>query len=255
MLVVALGLLFIAAEAKAPVIGIYPTLTSNNYTGAYQQWVAQAGATSFIMPTTFSATELETLFNRMNGMLIPGGSRALDPSLHAMVNRAVKANQQGDFFPVWGTCLGFEWLVTIFGGAMASGFDAEYLPASVNFTAAGRASRLYKSAEASIMTSMENEKITYNAHQQGITPSVFGATAALTNVFEVISTSVDRKGKVYVSQIEGKTYPFYGNQFHPEKIEFVFDPVDVNIPRTPHAIAASRQLSAFFISEAAKNMH
>ena len=36
-------------------------------------------------------------------------------------------------------------------------------------------------------------------------------------MFNVVTTSHDRKGVEYVSMIEGKNLPFYGVQFHPEK--------------------------------------
>ena len=39
--------------SAAPHIGIFPTLTSNNYTGAYQDWVAEFGATSTVLPSRF----------------------------------------------------------------------------------------------------------------------------------------------------------------------------------------------------------
>jgi len=59
-----------------------------------------------------------------------------------------------------------------------------------------------------------------------------------------------------VAAFEGDNLPFYGVQFHPEKIEFVppsrYEP---NIPRTPHAAALSRHLGSFLVSEAAKSLH
>ena len=195
----------------------------------------------------------------MNGFLIPGGGSDLSPSARAMVERAVKAHDAGDYFPVWGTCLGFEWLDDTFGGvgAIVAGFDAEALPLPLTFTPSMNESRVYKNASASLRHALETQAITYNAHTSGITPLSFASNTKLVATFSVLSTSIDRKGKAFVAQIEGKNgLPIYGNQFHPEKIEFVKDkPGEGDIPRTKTAIAAARELAAFFVSEAAKNKH
>ena len=33
-----------------------------------------------------------------------------------------------------------------------------------------------------------------------------------------------RKGVAFVSTVEGKTLPFYATQWHPEKVQFEWDP-------------------------------
>ena len=42
-----------------------------------------------------------------------------------MTLTSVRPIKAGDFYPVWGTCDGFEWLMQIFGGMgdIVSGFD------------------------------------------------------------------------------------------------------------------------------------
>lgn len=54
-------------------------------------------------------------------MLIPGGGANLSSSGYAaagsiLYKLAVEANEQGDYFPVWGTCLGFELLTYMAAG-------------------------------------------------------------------------------------------------------------------------------------------
>ncbi len=39
----------------------------------------------------------------------------------------------------------------------------------------------------------------------------------LNNFYKIVSYNYDRKGKVFVSTIEGIDYPFYGVQWHPER--------------------------------------
>jgi len=248
----ALSLLSSAALAR-PLIGIYPTVGGGKSSyRAYEEWLERAGADSTVTPSKFEGADLEKLFNSINGFLIPGGGDPFGTSVDAMIDRAVKANQAGDYFPVWGTCLGFEWTTDHFAGdrkAITDGFDSEGLALPLDFTAAAADSRIYSAANASLMRWLRTEAITYNAHHEGIDPSRFAGYSGLGD-FNVLATGADRKNKPFVAQIEHKTLPVYANQFHPEKIEH-----DSGVPKTPHAIAAARELASFFVSEAKKSKH
>ena len=104
--------------ADSPLIGIYPTMVPDYYV-AYEKWVAQAGGRTVVLPRFFAhePQALERLFASLNGLLIPGGGDFVgNGSVDAMVARATRANREGDYFPIWGTCLGFEYLVDILGG-------------------------------------------------------------------------------------------------------------------------------------------
>ena len=59
------------------------------------------------------------IFNGINGLLLPGGNAPLSgPGGFASVGGlfyewAKEANDHGDFFPIWGTCNGFELLTVL----------------------------------------------------------------------------------------------------------------------------------------------
>ena len=74
----------------------------------------------------------------------------------------------------------------------------------------------------------------------GCLRAAVASNSGLARTFSVLSSSVDREGKPYVAQVEAKELPIYGNQFHPEKVQFVHSRSDPDIPRGPHAIALSR---------------
>jgi gamma-glutamyl hydrolase len=184
------ALLGLSSLASRPTIGIYPTLTADNYLHAYQEWLDAAGADSVIFDKAWPSEKTERLFQSVNGFLIPGGGNIdAHSSVDEMVARAVKGNLVGDYFPVWGTCLGFEWLVSIFGGCsrgqdagdavpqpgpavpagrycggdtcMSAGFDAEDLPLPLTFTDAAASSRLYAATNKTEMHWLASEAITY----------------------------------------------------------------------------------------------
>ena len=48
-----------------------------------------------------------------------------------------------------------------------------------------------------------SDALTMNNHVSGITPTTFATNSKLSSFFNVISTNVDRKGRAFVSTIEG----------------------------------------------------
>ena len=54
-------------------------------------------------------------------ILFPGGGSSLEDSSYAnagsiLYDLAIKINDNGDYFPLWGTCLGFELLLYLSAG-------------------------------------------------------------------------------------------------------------------------------------------
>jgi gamma-glutamyl hydrolase len=229
-----LALALAAVAAKGPLIGIYPTMFPAYYE-AYADWVAQAGGVSVVLPRNITdPSEVELVFQSISGLLIPGGEAFVGGgTVDALVARAARANlAEDDYFPIWGTCLGFEYLVDILGGPGANdprapddpivpGFDAEDLPRPLQFTSAGAGSRLLRGAGAPLLRAAQEENVTYNSHTQGVEPLAFERNPRLNGTLRVLGTSTDRNLRPFVALVEGIALPFYGSQFHPEKIEFV----------------------------------
>jgi hypothetical protein len=75
----------------------------------------------------------------------------------------------------------------------------------------GAGSALREAATSSAGLAMEN-------HSSGVALDVWRASAKLMAFFRVVSYSVDRQGVKYVSTVEGRDYPVYAVQWHPEKV-------------------------------------
>ena len=132
---------------------------------------------------------------------------------------------------------------------------------------------------------LANEPVTMNNHQWGVTPSVFQgmrhtrcmierlnarerahvmrllarsrpplANKYLPNFYNQLSLNNDREGVTFISSMEGKKYPVYGTQWHPEKPQFEWDADEVT-NHTPDAITAMQYMSDFLVSEARKSQH
>jgi gamma-glutamyl hydrolase len=62
--------------------------------------VESAGGRVVPIPYNASTDLLDLLFEGINALLIPGGSNKVSTTARYILNRAVKANDVGDFFPV-----------------------------------------------------------------------------------------------------------------------------------------------------------
>ena len=69
----------------------------------------------------------------------------------------------------------------------------------------------------------------------------------------VLSTNTDTNGIEYVSTVEFKKKPFFGTQWHPEKVQFEW--IDDAIPHDQVAQFVSKKVSQMFVDQAQMNPH
>ena len=106
-----------------------------------------------------------TWFNETNGYSEAG---------RYMYDIAVEMNDKGDFFPIWGTCLGFELLTYL------SAKDVEHRahcnsmnqPLPLQFKRNFKSSRMFKNAPKNVIKILEKEDVTANFHQFCVTETV-----------------------------------------------------------------------------------
>jgi gamma-glutamyl hydrolase len=142
---------------------------------------------------------------------------------------------------------------------LTDAFDSESLMLPLDLTAAASSSRLLGAKSgipAPILADLTQRNVTTNLHHDGVAPEAFQENAKLAAFFTVVSTNKDRKGRVFVSTIEGKTAPVFGAQWHPERPQFEWaiagarkDPINHSI----QAVAAMQYMSNFFVAQARLN--
>eukprot|EP00795_Rhopilema_esculentum_P017439 gene17439-9042_t len=256
---------------ERPIIGILsqelspgllpPHVKGTSYIAAsYVKYIESAGGRVVPILTTMSKEEIEEIFHSINGVLYPGGGATLFASRYfsnadQLYNLAVKANQQGDFFPIWGTCLGFQAMSSITAGKpVVSSSNAIDLTLPLNFSDAAKGSRMFKEASNELMNILSTEGVTYNYHYNCVTPETFSEAEKLKDCYNLLSYNVDVNGKTFVSTIEGKELPFYGTQWHPEKNAFEWSK-QRNIAHSKDAVKAAQYVADFFVNEARKSKH
>ncbi|KAG2501964.1 hypothetical protein HYH03_000461 [Edaphochlamys debaryana] len=251
-----------------PIIGIVsqpgsPAPDGHSYIAAsYVKWLESAGAR--VVPIFYDMTpaQIQERFTIINGLLLPGGGAILAPghkfydTVRQLVDLAVEANDNGDYFPVHGTCLGMEALSVVLSGnyTILSPFDAEDAAAPLLYTEEAAGSHLLKSLPPDVVTDLQNKAIAMENHMMGLSMTAFKENPQLSKFMKVISLSLDKAGAAYISTLEGRKYPFTAVQWHPEKNPFEWTPA-LHIPHGTDAIRMSQEIANYFVAEARRNLH
>ena len=71
--------------------------------------------------------------------------------------------------------------------------------------------------------------MTYNSHSYGVALDTFQTDTSLGAMFTPTSLSTDTdSGDTFVATMESEKYPFYGTQFHPEKVTTMYNSDGIN---------------------------
>jgi len=264
--VLAVILVIVSAQQNLrPVIGIVTEPTSpslakygNSFISAgYVKFVEMAGARVVPIPHNATAQELQDLVSQLNGALIPGGAVTLKGSsfyatVKFLVQYSISAAAHGETFPIHATCLGFEAVGIVVDDdnfALLESFDADDITMNLDFAPDAMQSKMFSNAPAKVVDILANQDVTMNNHVWGIGVPSFQSKSRLTDFFTLISTNVDRKGKPFVSTMEGKKAPIFATQFHPEKPMFEW-PVKSAIDHSSDSIYANQYFANFFVDQA-----
>ncbi|RHY33147.1 hypothetical protein DYB32_001814 [Aphanomyces invadans] len=250
-------------QTRNPIIGVHSHQDSEFgdefIAASYIKWIESAGGRAVRIPWNAPEDELTRLLSSVNGVLFPGGDPDPSPAAAFVYARALELNRNGTHFPLWGTCLGFEWMLQLQTANLhiLDKVDAQNLSSTLSLVHP-RQSRLFSFSP--VFNSLTTEPITDNFHHFGILADHFAATELLTSFYKVLATSQDRQGATYVAAIEAVDVPFYGVQFHPEKnpYEFGLSADGTSYESIDHSYAAimtSQAFAHFFVSEARKNDH
>jgi gamma-glutamyl hydrolase len=204
-----LGVLSTLARAQSdsdvntwPIVGVFtqPSSSTQGSCGgdclylaaSYVKFIEAAGAR--VVPINYYASkeELDNLFTSLNGFLFVGGGSAYPPSAQHIFDKTIEANDNGDYSPLFGVCMGFQWTFLAAANNEVSldpsdgtQMDAENISLALDFTGAEKQSKFFKDAPQSIMDILGKENVTMNNHHYGVYPSSYDSTPAWKNFFNV----------------------------------------------------------------------
>ena len=255
-----------------PIIGImmqstegmgFHTTKPNYIAASYVKYLESSGARVVPIWNNLTETETEEIFNSINGVLFPGGdvdwinsgyaevgSRILD-----LAKKSFDKTPQ-DYFPIWAICLGHEFLSVNVSGRkkILSLTDSENITLTLNFQEGYKQSKIFRDMSPELEQFLSTVPITANFHEWSVTVKSFNESKEMKDFFNVLSTSVDRNGTEFVSTMEGKHYPFFSTQWHPEKNSFEWNPTR-NMSHIAKAIETTQYMSNLFVNKARLSQH
>jgi len=189
---------------------------SSHVMKTYVDWFINRGVQVVLIP--YDTTEHEMYFNMVHGLLIPGGETGFivkNKSFMNSVARFIELSLQPHvYFPIWGTCFGFEMLLFVVGGfSKLKRYPADGLY-PITITKKGR---MFRSFSPTYLRFLEKEPSTLQHHDYAISLDDFMKQPHLSQFYNIIATSIDDKGQEYVAAIESPYYPIYGVMWHPER--------------------------------------
>ena len=263
---------------ESPIIGI---LTKPGTEGEYEDYeffekryvhfVEAGGARAVPIKYTSTHEEMDKIFSQINGVLFTGGGSDLVTENGSwiqfslagkyLISLAKKANDNGDYFPIWGICLGFEMMIILEAEEDILGFCPYHLCSSYNPPLVmENESTPYNTKMLSLFTPeyftiAQISGWTPNWHSFLVLEKDFYESSTVSDTYKIVATSYSTDFTIkYIAMVEGKKYPFYAVQFHPEKNVYKFYPGD-DVVHTLDAIRMSQFFSLFFVNEARLNAH
>jgi len=231
---------------------------------SYVKFTELSGAQVVPIIDTWDEEKLREMFDSVNGIIFPGGGQTFPDSSYykagaLLYKWAIESNKNGKYFPIWGTCLGFELLLAVEANLPAEQdvrFNCSAHGANnLTILEGAQQSKLLEGINSDLYLAMQTEPLVYNSHNFCIKPEWFtDPSKVLASKFNLLAVNADANGLMYAAIVEHKKYPIYGTQFHPEKNAFEWT-IYEDIPHTMHAVSLMQYFSNFFIGEVMKNQN
>ena len=228
----------VAVVNDKPVIGVLSLPPIDSYgklkgygshiiVASYVKWLESAGARVVPVEHDASESEIKDLLGQLNGVLFTGGD-AVITSTHpvgqaqrTIIDYALDEAANGNVFPVWGTCLGFEGLIIHHGNATLTSTNTTCDVLPIKFSVPKRDSYLLKDIPSYVQSTLTKDSVTINMHHQGLTTKNFRDSKELKENWRELATS--KKGNIeFVTMVESRKGHLMGTQFHPEKNGYEF---------------------------------
>lgn len=225
---------------------------------SYVKYFESQGAR--VVPIVHNETKAVTLekMKHLNGVIMPGGNGDYEVLGKRVFDEVIRRNEEGQFFPAWGICLGYEFMVNY---TSSRGWDtlghyyirSQSIP--IKFTQNPNTTVFY-GQHGAMVKEFERGNFTYNSHKWSVNPDEFKKDKRLADFWNVTSISyMPNNGSnpmPFVASVEAKNYPIFGTQYHPEKPANLFvDRLDIN--HSWKSIQLSNKFSEMFVRMSRKN--
>ncbi|XP_017841143.1 gamma-glutamyl hydrolase [Drosophila busckii] len=212
---------------------IYGKINHSYISCAYVKYLEAAGA--HVVPIWIGRPRVyyQELLSQLNGVLLPGGAVFLDSaqapelsndcveSARYICEIALELNEQQRYFPIWGTCLGFQLLLINAAKTKEVRIDCDVMNKALPLQLVEdyESSQLLKALTPALAAQMQCVPFACHQHRYCITTATL-EEFKLAADWRVLATAVDNKQLRFVTLIEHRRYPLFGSQFHPERANY-----------------------------------
>ncbi|KAL2943274.1 Gamma-glutamyl hydrolase 2 [Bienertia sinuspersici] len=224
---------------------------------SYVKFVESAGARVIPLVYTEPIDVLLSKLELVNGVLFTGGwakSGLYYEVVQMIFKKVLEKNDAGQYFPCYAICLGFELLTMIISKDqnILESFNASYQASTLQFVDhINIKATVFQRFPPELLRKLSTDCLVMQNHKYGISPETLHGNECLSSFFNIVTTSIDRDDKVYVSTAQAQHYPVTAFQWHPEKNAFEWG--SAVIPHSEDAIQVTQHVANFFISEARKS--
>ena len=160
----------------------------------------------------YSHAQLDDILGKINGVFFPGGEMPIDSdntwtsNIQYIIDFAIKQNDQGNPYPIWGTCLSYEAVMYLYSGRKDNMTTLTHVNGQrglpCNLTVKNRNSVLLRS-----LSDQEYVKVTTGSglfwfhHNWAVTLENYQNTPGINQFWKLVSTSVTQDGVEFLSTL------------------------------------------------------
>jgi len=279
-----ISLIFNCSQANdAPMIGILTKPLNEEYEdiktdysevieSKYVHFIEGGGGRVVPISYKWDSNKIREVMSKLNGVLFTGGATELtifendvpvdlteySKGAKRVMDIAIEMNNNGIYFPVWGTCLGYELMlilesenIKLLGHCRnCSNYETVL---KYNHPEFEKGKIFIQGFSAYQLHIMETQNLTYNNHMWMVDNSTFYENPLLVEKYRILAYSPWwNETTLYIAAVEHKKYPFFAIQFHPEKWNYEVSPTQ-KVTKTRDTIALGHGFSIFFVGECKKN--
>ena len=222
---------------------------------SYVDWVEAVGARVIPLVNGEDKNVTEEKLSKVNAVIFPGGDGDYLEYGRLVFNMTKEINDNGTYLPLWGTCMGYENMVSYVadeGWKVLDVYDLDSASLTLDFVVDPLSTKMFQwlGNEAYLFN---DHNVTYHSHHWSMNPDKFNTDKGLASMFKLTGISyMPDDGRPIVASVESEQYPFFGTQFHPEKPTQIFKE-DQAVNHSWISIQLNTHFAEYFVYQARRN--